>query len=235
MAIAHLASQIIKSHRSVVGCAAYRHRTTMVDASTGEVWRYPPDANLVHSEMTLPANAPAWARAAYGTPKPAAASATLWNDITRKEASTRADAQLAREFIIALPIELTAQQNLGLARDYIQTELAGRGFVTDWVFHDEPGNPHLHVMHPLRPLTETGWGNKRTALTDEHGEVLRTASGKLRTVHFTGQVEQLQALRDGWETAVNNHLAAAGIDRMISVKSYKKRGIPFSPTVHLVF
>ena len=116
MAIAHLSSQIISGSRSVVGCAAYRHRTAMIDNSTGETWRYAADPDLVHAEIALPAGAPAWAKALLTGRAPAAVSCDLWNIVTAKEQSTRYDAQLAREFNIALPVELSRDQNVVLAR-----------------------------------------------------------------------------------------------------------------------
>ncbi|MCB1358756.1 MAG: MobA/MobL family protein, partial [Maritimibacter sp.] len=58
--------------------------------------------------------------------------------------------------MIALPVELTRDQNIALVRQFVSEQVLARGQVADWVFHDDPGNPHIHLMTTLRPLTEDG-------------------------------------------------------------------------------
>jgi ATP-dependent exoDNAse (exonuclease V) alpha subunit len=68
----------------------------------------------------------------------------------------------AKEFIIALPVELSREQNIALMRQFVFEQVLARGQVADWVYHDEPGNPHVHLMTTLRPLTETGSAPRRS-------------------------------------------------------------------------
>jgi ATP-dependent exoDNAse (exonuclease V) alpha subunit len=51
--------------------------------------------------------------------------------------------------------------------------------VADWVYHDAPGNPHVHLMTTLRPLTEDGFGAKKVAVTGPDGKPLRNDAGKI--------------------------------------------------------
>lgn len=85
----------------------------------------------------------------------------LWGTVERME--TREDAQLAREFNMALPHELDAAQRLDLVRDFVQRNFVNRGMVADIALHDpvreegqNPRNFHAHVMLTLRKATPDG-------------------------------------------------------------------------------
>ena len=216
MAIVHFRAQIIGGHRSAVAAAAYRHRTTMFDKASDRSWSYTPDAHLVHSEIALPDNAPAWI-ARLGV-APDVLSAELWNAATLAE--TRCDAQIAREFVIALPAELTRAQNIQLVRDYVATELSTRGFASDWVYHDNPGNPHVHLMHTMRPLRDSGFGPKATPARDTLGKPLLRANGKPLYTRFAGTPDDYRALRVSWVGHANRALAAAGHSTVLDARSY---------------
>lgn len=145
MAIAHFRSKFIGQGVSPIAAAAYRHRTSLHDAAIGQTFSYAPDEDLVHAELAVPRETPQWFRDLVDGRTPEAASEALWNAILDHE--KRADAQYAREIVIALPLELSRQENIALVQDYVASELTSRGFVVDWVFHDKPGNPHAHLMH----------------------------------------------------------------------------------------
>jgi len=88
--------------RSIVSAAAYRHRARMMDEQAGTSFSYRGGASeLVHEELALPDQMPAWLQSAVDGRSVAKASEALWNAVDTFE--TRADAQLARELIIALP------------------------------------------------------------------------------------------------------------------------------------
>ena len=77
----------------------------------------------------------------------------LWNAVEAVEKLK--DAQLAREFQIALPRELTLKQNIELAREFVQREFVARGMVADFAIHNDKGKdgepqPHIHVLLTLR-------------------------------------------------------------------------------------
>ena len=158
--------------RSIISAAAYRHRTKMMDEQIGKEFRYYGDAaELAHEELALPAETPAWLKAAIDGRTIAGASKVLWNAVDRFE--TRCDAQLAREIILALPVELNRKENIELVRDFVRENLTSRGMVADWVYHDKDGNPHAHIMATLRPLAEEGFGPKKVAIVGEDGQPVR--------------------------------------------------------------
>ena len=103
--------------RSAVAAAAYRHRTRMRDERTGVLCALWVIGRLVHSEMALPDTTPAWLRTLVDGRTPAQASAALWNKVQTE--AKRANAVLAREIVMGLPVELTREQNIALMRDYV--------------------------------------------------------------------------------------------------------------------
>ena len=230
MALAHYQSKIIGRGRSAVAAAAYRHRAAMEDASLGKTWSYRSNGELAHAELALPDASPEWIKALIAGKTPTEASALLWNVVTRAE--RRFDAQYAREVIAALPRELTRDENIALVRQHIAEQLTSRGHVADWVYHDKPGNPHVHIMMTLRPLAQTGFGLKRSPLRNEHGEFIRTPNGAIRYQPFGLTTTDYAATRLSWGELTNKHLAMAGHEASISMLSYAERGIALTPGVH---
>lgn len=72
--------------------------------------------------------------------------------------NTRINSRLANEIVLALPIELTSDQNIDLVRQFVSDKLTSRGLVADWSYHAVPENPHVHIMVQTRPLAENGFG-----------------------------------------------------------------------------
>ncbi|MCM2452909.1 Ti-type conjugative transfer relaxase TraA [Agrobacterium vitis] len=233
MAIAHFAASIVSrgGGRSVVLSAAYRHCAKMEYEREARTIDYTRKQGLLHEEFVLPADAPKWVRALIADRCVSGASEAFWNKVEAFE--KRADAQLARDLTIALPLELTPEQNIALVRDFVEKHIQAKGMVADWVYHDNPGNPHIHLMTTLRPLTEEGFGSKKVAVNGEDGQPVRTKSGKILYELWAGSTDDFNSLRDGWYERLNHHLALGGIDLRIDGRSYEKQGIDLDPTIHL--
>ncbi len=233
MAIAHFSASIVSrgSGRSVVLSAAYRHCAKMEYEREARTIDYTRKRGLLHEEFLLPADAPKWVRSLIADRSVSGASETFWNKVEAFE--KRADAQLARDLTIALPLELSAEQNIALVRDFVEKHILAKGMVADWVYHDNPGNPHIHLMTTLRPLSEDGFGSKKVAVIGEDGQPVRTKSGKILYELWAGSTEDFNVLRDGWFERQNHHLALGGIDLRIDGRSYEKQGINLEPTIHL--
>ncbi|MGZ2442176.1 Ti-type conjugative transfer relaxase TraA [Sinorhizobium medicae] len=233
MAIAHFSASIVSrgSGRSVVLSAAYRHCAKMEYEREARTIDYTRKQGLLHEEFVLPAGAPKWVRSLTADRSVAGASEAFWNKVEAFE--KRTDAQLARDLTIALPLELSAEQNIALVRDFVEKHILAKGMVADWVYHDNPGNPHIHLMTTLRPLTKDGFGSKKVAVTGDDGRPVRTKSGKILYELWAGSTDDFNALRDGWFERQNLHLALAGIDLRIDGRSYEKQGIDLEPTIHL--
>lgn len=233
MAIAHFSASIVSrgSGRSVVLSAAYRHCAKMEYEREARTIDYTRKQGLLHEEFMLPAGAPKWFRSLTADRSVAGASEAFWNKVEAFE--KRADAQLARDLTIALPLELSAEQNIALVRDFIEKHILAKGMVADWVYHDNPGNPHIHLMTTLRPLTEEGFGSKKVPVSGDDGQPVRTKSGKILYELWAGSRDDFNVLRDGWFERQNHHLALGGIDLRVDGRSYEKQGIDLEPTIHL--
>ncbi|ENN85572.1 Conjugal transfer protein A [Rhizobium freirei PRF 81] len=200
--------------RSIVSAAAYRHRARMMDEQAGTSFSYRGGSSeLVHEELALPGDIPVWLTSAIDGKSVAGSSEALWNAVDAFE--KRSDAQLARELIIALPEELTRAENIALVREFVRDNLTSKGMVADWVFHDKDGNPHIHLMTTLRPLTEEGFGPKKVAAMREGGEPLRVVTpdrpnGKIVYKLWAGDKETMKAWKIAWAETTNRHLALAG-------------------------
>ena len=152
MAIFHCPIQVIKrsAGRSVVEAAAYRSGTKLTCEWDGRTHDYTRKGGIVHTEILLPPHAP----------REFSDRSTLWNSVEMVEKAR--DAQLAREFEISLPVELSFEENLKLIRAYVKDNFADAGMCADLCVHDKgDGNPHAHVLLTMRPLKEDGtWGAK---------------------------------------------------------------------------
>ena len=84
----------------------------------------------------------------------------LWNAVEETEKTK--DSRLAREFVVALPVELELDEWIALLTDFIQTNFVADGMCADVCIHDTDGhNPHAHIMLTVRPLTKDGkWQHK---------------------------------------------------------------------------
>ncbi len=239
MAIMFVRAQVISrgAGRSIVSAAAYRHRAGMMDEQAGTFFSYRGGAGeLRHEELALPDEIPAWLRTAIEGKSVAAASEALWNAVEAFE--TRADAQLARELIIALPEELTRAENIALVREFVRDNLTSKGMIADWVYHDKDGNPHIHLMMALRPLSEEGFGRKKVPVLGADGEPLRVVTperpnGKIVYKLWAGDKETMKAWKIGWAETANGHLALAGHDIRLDGRSYAEQGLDGIAQKHL--
>ncbi len=195
-------------------------------------WKYPhSDPKRVrYTEVMLPSNAPP----VYADRQ------VLWNAVDAAEKNRAA--QTARRFTIALPKELTFEQNLALIRDYCIRQFVDKGMVCDLYYHDSgDGNPHVHLMLTMRAMNEQGrWlpKTKTAYVLDENGERIRGVNGRrlrdrMDTVDWNDQ-KYAEIWRHEWEVAQNKALEAAGQPERIDMRSYERQGITdLEPQIHL--
>ncbi|MGL5513869.1 MAG: MobQ family relaxase, partial [Sporomusa sp.] len=154
--------------RSAVAAAAYRSGERLVNEWDGITHDYTKKGGIIHSEIILPAHAPAELQD----------RSMLWNSVEQVEKSR--NAQLAREIEIALPVELDQTEQLALVRAYINDTFVAAGMCADFAIHNKgDGNPHAHIMLTLRPINDDGtWGAKcrKEYLLNENGQ--RISNGK---------------------------------------------------------
>jgi Ti-type conjugative transfer relaxase TraA len=233
VAVPHFSVSIVArgSGRSAVLSAAYRHCARMDYKREARTIDYRAKQGLLHEEFVIPADAPDWLRSLMADRSVAGASEAFWNKVESFE--KRSDAQLAKDVTIALPIELSAEQNIALIRDFVEGHITSSGMVADWVYHDVPGNPHVHLMTTLRPLSDDGFGSKKVAVTGPDGSPVRNDAGKIVYQLWAGSLEDFNVFRDGWFACQNRHLSLAGLDIRIDGRSFEKQGIDLAPTIHI--
>ena len=233
MTVPHFSVSVVArgSGRSAVLSAAYRHCAKMEYEREARTIDYTRKQDLLHEEFVIPADAPTWLRSMIADRSVSGASEAFWNKV--EDFEKRSDAQLAKDVTIALPIELTAEQNIALVRDFVERHVTAKGMVADWVYHDAPGNPHVHMMTTLRPLTEEGFGAKKVAVLGLDGNPIRNDAGKIVYELWAGSLDDFNAFRDGWFAFQNRHLALAGLDIRIDGRSFEKQGIEVEPTIHI--
>jgi len=214
MANYHMSIKIFSRGKgaSAVQKAAYRAAETIKSEYDGETHDYTRKTGIIHKEVILPGNAPE----EYKN------RSELWNVVEKSERFI--NAQLAREIEISLPVELTKEQNIALARKFAKDIFVKDGMCADICVHDNgSGNPHAHIMLTMRPIEKDGsWGQKS-----------RTVNGrKIPTVDWNER-EKTEYWRKKWADYQNAVLEGYGIKSKVDYRSYLRQGKEQIPTVHM--
>ena len=166
--------------RSAVAAAAYMSCSQIKNDYDGVTHDYTRKQGLVWQQIFLPEHAPPeWSD-----------RSKLWNAVEENEKTK--DSRLAREFVVALPIEMGKTQWQNLLTEFIRENFVADGMCADVCIHDTDGhNPHAHIMVTVRPLAENGQWQYKT-----EKEYLCVRNGE--EMGFTG-AEFRQAQKEGWE------------------------------------
>ena len=146
----------------------------------------------------------------------------------------RANGAVYREIEIALPRELTPEQNRALVADFIAQELGDR-HAYQWAIHrpkaalEGKEQPHAHIMYSER--TRDGidrdpaqYFKRYNAKAPERGGCRKDSAGT---------EERLQATRERWANVQNKHLERYGHADRVTHLSLKDQGIDREPEKHL--
>jgi Ti-type conjugative transfer relaxase TraA len=203
MAIYHFSAKVISraAGSSALASAAYRSASRLHDQRLDRHHDFSNKAGVVHSEVMLP----------DGAPEHLSDRESLWN--AAEAAELRKDAQLAREIEFAIPREMTKEQGIELARDFVRDEFVDRGMIADVNVHWDIGadglaRPHAHVMLTMREVGEDGFGKKN---------------------RDWNRTDLLEKWRERWSEHVNQRLAELDIDARIDHRSLEAQGIDLEP------
>lgn len=207
---------------SIVAKAAYRSGEKLKDERIDKTFNYQSRTQeVVHTEILPPDEIPDWLKLEQGSGAGNVRQQRqrLWNEIERVE--KRVDSQLAREFIVSLPKELSKEQRIEIVRHWCRDEFVSKGFVVDFAIHRsrDGQNPHAHILCALRPIDADGFGKK----PDMSGKFNGRGHAGL------GAKSDLEVWRSSWENAVNGALEAAGRNERVDHRSLKERGIDREP------
>ena len=188
MAIYHLEAKVVSrgTGRSAVAASAYLSCSKILNDYDGVQHDYTRKKGLVWQEIFLPEFAPSeWKE-----------RGVLWNAVEENEKTK--DSRLAREFVVALPIELSEAQWEKLLSDFISGTFVADGMCADVAIHDPypPGhNPHAHIMLTVRPLDEKGsWQYKtqKEYLCVKNGEEQGFTADEFKIAQTEGWEKQYQ-------------------------------------------
>jgi hypothetical protein len=211
------------SGRTATSAAAYRAGERIRDERTGALYDHSKRADVLHKEIFLPSRLDRdgagmeWARD----------RSTLWN--TAEKAEQRSDSRVAREYQVALPAELSAEQRVVLARTFSR-EIAERyNVAVDLAIHaprpeGDPRNFHAHLLATTREVTPAGMG-PHTGV-DMRGEA-RSELG------LPPSRQEFRTLRARWAELTNNALREANIEARVDHRSLEAQGIDREPRPQL--
>ncbi|MDE5769905.1 MAG: MobA/MobL family protein [Oscillospiraceae bacterium] len=231
MAIYHLSVKIggRAKGQSAIVASAYRSGEKLKNDETGITSNYDRKQRIVCCGVTLCENAPR----EYGNRE------ILWNAVHKIEKSK--NARLWREIEVALPRELTQDEQIDTIREFINY-LTKKGMCADWAIHDSgDGNPHAHIMLTTRSILPDGkWAGKSRKVyeLDENGHKIFQKVDKTGRKQYKCHTEsyndwnakeRVEEWRAVWAKCCNTRLSEQ--DR-IDHRSYERQGKEQIPTIH---
>ena len=208
---------------SAVSAAAYRAGERIFDERTGRTYDHSDRQDVLHKEILVPSHLAGvnmdWAMD----------RSNLWNSAERVE--SRKNARVAREYLVALPVELNPDQRIALARGFSR-ELTDRyQFAVDLSVHaprdypgSDPRNFHAHLLATTREVGAEGLTLKTT---------LEMHDARRRELGLPPAVSELFHVRERWAAVANESLREAGIDARIDHRSLAAQGIDREPYPYL--
>lgn len=175
-----------------MAAASYRSGDRLRDERQDLTHDYSRRNDVLHTEIITPGNAPEWSQDRE----------QLWNRADAAE--KRKDARTAKECTVALPRELSLEQQLEVLREFVRENFTERGLVADVAIHspmarDGLQQPHAHIMVTTRPLDAAEFGK-----------------GKDRTLDSPQGIAEL---RQSWGQQFNQGLERAGCEQRVDHRS----------------
>jgi ATP-dependent exoDNAse (exonuclease V) alpha subunit len=208
---------------SAPSAAAYRAGERIRDERTGRVYDHSDRRDVVHKEIVLPS------RFADADVEWARDRSSLWN--AAESAESRKNARVAREYLVALPIELKPDQRLDLVRGFSQ-ELSDRyRFAVDFTIHaprdfpgSDPRNFHAHLLATTREISIAGLAAKTT---------LELNDSDRRKQGLDPVISELLYVRERWATVTNEALENAHVAARVDHRTLEAQGIEREPRPHI--
>lgn len=206
MAIYHLSVKTVSRSKgqSATASAAYRAAEKIKDERTGEIFDYSRKLGVVETEIILPECCASMSRE------------ELWN--MAEAAETRINSTVAREYEVAIPAELGADQRRQLVKNFAGWLVTEYGVAADIAIHEpnkkgDQRNHHAHILTSTRRLRPEGFSEKSRELDDRK----------------TGEVEKI---RERWEMTCNQVLYQNG-ENEISRRTLEAQGVERPPQIHV--
>ena len=220
MAIYHCSTKTVNrsSGRTAVASSAYRSGEKLKDERTGLTHDFTRKDGVSHSEIISNLDIKIDRN-------------ELWNLAEKTE--NRKDARTAREWVIALPDELDAEQRKDLAKDFARSLVDRYDVIADLAIH-EPSkggndkNHHAHIMLTTRKA-ELDTDNKLTLTTKTDIEL---SNAKRKSLGMGTTQEDIKQIRETWADLANKALERAGYREKIDHRSYADQNNGLQATIH---
>lgn len=228
--------------RSSVQFSAYISADKMQDERLDKTFSYTTKEEVSHTEMILSDRVPE----EWKNPE------KFWNEVEAQE--KQCNSQVARTWEIALPHELTIEQNKELAKEFAQSLIADGMPAVQYAIHEKKGNLHVHIMAPTRDFKNGKWQPKRKTgyvldkegkkipLLDEQGnQKFRERKGKGRELLWQrGEINAnnwndrsfVKRWRERVATLQNEALEKYGHEVRVDHRSYQDQRIDKIPQIH---
>lgn len=220
MAIYHCSTKTVNrsSGRTAVASSAYRSGEKLKDERTGLTHDFTRKDGVAHAEIISNLDIEI-------------DRSQLWNLAEKSE--NRKDARTAREWVIALPDELDADQRKDLAKAFATALVDRYGVIADLAIH-EPSkggndkNHHAHIMLTTR----------KAELDPENNLILTTkaeielSNAKRKTLNIGTTQEDIKQIRATWADLANHALEQAGQQQKIDHRSYADQNNGLQATIH---
>ena len=220
MAIYHCSTKTVNrsSGRTAVASSAYRSGEKLKDERTGLTHDFTRKDGVAHSEIVSNLDIEI-------------DRSELWN--LAEQSENRKDARTAREWVIALPDELDADQRKDLAKEFAQSLVDRYGVIADIAIH-EPSkggsdkNHHAHIMLTTRKAElDTDNNLILTTKTD-----IELSNAKRKSLDMGTTQDEIKQIRETWANLANFALEKAGIQEKIDHRSYADQGNGLQATIH---
>ncbi len=204
---------ITKATQSAVAASSYRSGEALYSDRDQETKSYNTRLVMPETHILAPSHAPEWV---YNREY-------LWNEVERAERNW--NSRLAREVLVALPIELSDKDQTEMLLEFVKENFSDKGMVADVSIHrDKVENPHAHIMLTVRPFNEDGtWGNKR--IKNEEGKWIHSVDWNDK--------DSLLNWRKNYAEKVNEFYQKFDLSERISHESYQAQGLDKLPKQRL--
>ena len=215
-------SNATSSTQSAVAMASYRSGDKLYSLRDGETKNYKERFVKPESFILKPDNAPEWTLERE----------RLWNEVESYECK-RDNARLAKNILIALPNDMTAEQQRITTEEFVKENFVEKGMVADVSIHrDDVNNPHAHILTTLREFNEEGeWEkrkSKRVPVLDDEGNQVFDEKGwrKTRSVKLNDfdKRDTLIKWRENWSEKLNEKSREYDLNKLYSEKSFEDQG-----------
>jgi len=222
MASYHLNVEIVSRGKanSITAVFAYTGGEKLRDDYEGKTHDRSYRQDVIYKEILLP----------EGAPHRFLDRQTLVNAIDASE--KRSDSQMARSIKIALPNELSFEENIALTKEFVTENFIDIGMCADIAIHEglldesrkpinieavheRQNNPHAHIIVPFRTLGKDGFHKTKT-----QGRYMNNPSF-------------LVMWRQRWAELQNREFIRLGLPIRVSHESNATRGITQEPTAHI--